>query len=111
VTTLHTGVASDQRVLNARANIAYTAVFQNNAAFDFGVLHDDIFIDAGEGADIAVLDERVFADNRRAAHSAVDNACAAFNRDAPVNLRVLDDSVGCNSGFQFFQHKAVGFQH
>src|SRR5690606_15187011 len=93
------------------ANIAHGAVFQNDAAFDFRIQDGDIVIDAGERADIAVFDDRVFADDGGAAHHTVADPRTAFDSDTPVNFRIFDGAIRRKRWFETFQHQAVGFQH
>ena len=61
-------MTSDEAVLDACADVCQSAVFQNNTPFDLAVLNRNIMIDAGKGADIAVFDNRIFADDGRVAY-------------------------------------------
>jgi len=79
-------MTSDEAVLHTGADVCQRTVFQNNAAFDLAVLDGDIVIDTGEGADVTVFDDGIFTDNRRATYHTVDDFCAFFDGDTPVNL-------------------------
>src|SRR5690606_26125605 len=111
VAALHGCVAANERILDANTNIAHDAVFQNDAAFDFGVLHHHTVIDAGKRADVDVFDQGVFADDSSAAHDAVDDARTGFDSDTPVNLRIFDHAVRGDGRFEFLKHQTVGFEH
>src|SRR5690606_29474897 len=93
-----------------RGDVANRTVFQHDAALDLAILDYDVVVNAGERADVAVDDLRVFPDDRRAAHHAVHDLCAALDRHAAVHLGAAVD-IAVHVRLKLVQHVAVGGQH
>src|SRR5579883_2443800 len=85
---LNLSIAPYQTIGDAAGHIADYAALQDDAVFDLALRDSDIMIDRGEGADIAVDQFGALANDRRAAHHAVDNLCARLNDDDAVQVRV-----------------------
>src|SRR5688572_27759430 len=82
-------ITPDQAVLDAGRNVAHAAVFKHDAAAEFAVLNHHLMINAGEGANIAVFDDRALADNRRTSHHAVDDLRPRLHRDSRIDHRMF----------------------